>query len=207
MISKISPCTPTSAISKKGAFSSLLITTIFFDPFIPTTCCIAPEIPKAKYSLGETLPEEHFSVYEANIAKVKLGKEKIMLFELRQYQMKPGSKAEWLKLMEEEIIPLQVQKGMVIVGSFVGEEDENIYVWIRRFTDEEERKRLYKDVYESKGRYWRRVVDETPELDVVVNHIVDQSQCHEGDVNGSEIIQDNAIEDSKEDQGTKTIQS
>lgn len=63
------------------------------------------------------------------------------------------------------------------------------------------------DVYESKGRYWRRVVDETPELDVVVNHIVDQSQCHEGDVNGSEIIQDNAIEDSKEDQGTKTIQS
>ena len=34
-----------------------------------------------------------------------------MLFELRQYQMKPGKKAEWLKLMEEEIIPFQVQKG------------------------------------------------------------------------------------------------
>jgi len=31
---------------------------------------------KERYSLGETLPEEHFSVYEANIAKVKLGKEK-----------------------------------------------------------------------------------------------------------------------------------
>ena len=72
-----------------------------------------------------------------------------MLFELRQYQMKPGKKAKWLKLMEEEIIPLQVKNGMVIVGSFVGEEDENIYVWIRRFTDEEERKRLYKDVYEN----------------------------------------------------------
>ena len=72
-----------------------------------------------------------------------------MLFELRQYEMKPGKKSEWLKVMEEEIIPLQVQKGMVIVGSFVGEEDENIYVWIRRFKDEEERKRLYKAVYES----------------------------------------------------------
>ena len=72
-----------------------------------------------------------------------------MLFELRQYQMKPGMKAEWLKLMEEEIIPLQVKKGMVIVGSFVGEEDENIYVWIRRFKDEAERKRLYKEVYEN----------------------------------------------------------
>ena len=76
-----------------------------------------------------------------------------MLFELRQYQMKPGKKAEWLKLMEEEIIPLQVQKGMVIVGSFVGEEDENIYVWIRRFKDEAERKCLYKKVYEND--YWQ----------------------------------------------------
>jgi len=31
---------------------------------------------KERYSLGETLPEEYFSVYEASIAKVKLGKEK-----------------------------------------------------------------------------------------------------------------------------------
>ena len=77
-----------------------------------------------------------------------------MIFELRQYQMKPGKKAEWQKLMEEEIIPLQVQKGMVIVGSFVGEEDENIYVWIRRFKDEAERKRLYKEVYEN--AHWEK---------------------------------------------------
>ena len=31
---------------------------------------------KERYGLGETLPEEYFSVYEASIAKVKLGKEK-----------------------------------------------------------------------------------------------------------------------------------
>ena len=31
---------------------------------------------KERYSLGETLPEEYFSVYEASVAKVKLGKEK-----------------------------------------------------------------------------------------------------------------------------------
>ena len=31
---------------------------------------------KERYSLGETLPEEYFSIYEASIAKVKLGKEK-----------------------------------------------------------------------------------------------------------------------------------
>lgn len=31
---------------------------------------------KDQYKLGQTLPEEYFSVYEASIAKIKLGKEK-----------------------------------------------------------------------------------------------------------------------------------
>ena len=72
-----------------------------------------------------------------------------MLFELRQYKMKPGKKEEWVDFMETEIIPFQVSKGMVIAGSFVGEEDENLYVWIRRFDSEQERKDLYESVYES----------------------------------------------------------
>ena len=32
---------------------------------------------------------------------------------------------EWVTLMEEEIIPLQVAKGMVIAGSFRGETDDS----------------------------------------------------------------------------------
>ena len=51
--------------------------------------------------------------------------------------------------MEEVIIPFQVSKGMVIAGSFVGEEEDDLYVWIRRFESEDERVRLYEDVYES----------------------------------------------------------
>ena len=51
--------------------------------------------------------------------------------------------------MEEEIIPFQVSKGMVILGSFVGEEEDDLYVWIRRFESEEEREKLYAAVYES----------------------------------------------------------
>jgi hypothetical protein len=39
--------------------------------------------------------------------------------------------------MEEEIIPFQVSKGMVIVGSFVGQEEEDLYVWVRRFDSED----------------------------------------------------------------------
>ena len=77
-----------------------------------------------------------------------------MFFELRQYRMKPGQKENWVKFMEEEIIPFQVSKGMVILGSFVGQEEEDLYVWIRRFENEGERERLSKGVYESD--HWKQ---------------------------------------------------
>ena len=74
-------------------------------------------------------------------------------YELRQYKVKPGKLAEWIKIMEEDIIPFQVSKGMVICGSFGGEEDETVYVWLRRFESEEQRKELYAAVYETD--YWK----------------------------------------------------
>ena len=72
-----------------------------------------------------------------------------MFFELRQYRTRPGQRESWVEFMETEIIPFQVSKGMVIAGSFVGEEEDDLYVWIRRFDSEEERERLYEAVYES----------------------------------------------------------
>jgi hypothetical protein len=72
-----------------------------------------------------------------------------MLFELRQYRMRPGKKDEWVRLMDDEIIPFQTEKGMVIIGSWVGEKEEDLYVWLRRFDSEEERVRLYEAVYQS----------------------------------------------------------
>ena len=71
-----------------------------------------------------------------------------MFFELRQYRIKDGRMGEWVQFMESEIIPFQVSKGMVVIGSFVGEEEEDLYIWIRRFEDEVEREKLYKAVYE-----------------------------------------------------------
>ena len=70
-------------------------------------------------------------------------------YELRRYHVRPGKMAEWVRIMEEEIIPFQVSKGMVICGSFRGESDDSVYVWIRRFASEAEREALYKAVYES----------------------------------------------------------
>ena len=52
------------------------------------------------------------------------------LYELRQYKVLGGQMENWLKVMQEEIIPFQVAKGMVIAGSFRGEADVSVYIWI-----------------------------------------------------------------------------
>ena len=79
-----------------------------------------------------------------------------MLFELRQYRTHPGQRDNWVKFMEEVIIPFQTSKGMTIVGSWVGEEEDDLYVWVRRFESEEERQRLYREVYESD--HWKNTI-------------------------------------------------
>jgi hypothetical protein len=91
-----------------------------------------------------------------------------MFFELRQYHIRPGQQEKWVKCMEEEIIPFQVKMGMVILGSFVGEEDQSVYVWIRRFESEAERKRLYDVVYQSD--YWKN------EISARVGTMIDREQ-------------------------------
>jgi len=77
-------------------------------------------------------------------------------FELREYRMRPGQREKWIKYMDEVVIPFQVSKGMIVVGSFAGETEEDLWVWIRRFDSEEERERLYAAVYESEE--WRNQI-------------------------------------------------
>ena len=77
-------------------------------------------------------------------------------YELRQYCVRPGKMREWLKVMEEEIMPFQVAKGMVITGSYKGESDDAVYVWMRRFESEAQREALYKAVYESE--HWKKEI-------------------------------------------------
>src|SRR3954468_5506716 len=54
-ISCTSPTTPRSLNSKIGAFASLLIATIVLELCMPTLCWMAPEMPRATYSFGETV--------------------------------------------------------------------------------------------------------------------------------------------------------
>ena len=84
-------------------------------------------------------------------------------FEIRQYPIRPGKMEEWIEFMQTKIIPFQVSKGMVITGSFQGEEDKSVYVWIRRFESEVDRERLYEAVYQSD--YWKNEVSpQVPDL-------------------------------------------
>ena len=86
-----------------------------------------------------------------------------MFFELREYRTLPGQRENWVKFMEEEIIPFQVSKGMVILGSFTGEEEDDIYIWVRRFESEPERERLYEAVYQS-DRWLNEIGPKVPEM-------------------------------------------
>ena len=72
-----------------------------------------------------------------------------MFFELREYRTLPGKRQDWVDYMERTVIPFQVSKGMVVVGSFVGLEEDDLYVWIRRFEDEAELERLHEAVHGS----------------------------------------------------------
>ena len=97
-----------------------------------------------------------------------------MFFELREYRTLPGQRENWVRFMEEEIIPFQVSKGMTILGSFVGEEEDDLYIWVRRFDSEEQREKLYEAVYESE--YWAnevapRIPDMMDRTKIVVRRI------------------------------------
>ena len=88
-------------------------------------------------------------------------------YELRRYRVRPGKMDEWVRCMEEVIIPFQVARGMVIAGSFRGEQDDSTYVWLRRFESEAEREQLYAAVYESNE--WKQ------EISPRVGELIDRS--------------------------------
>ncbi len=77
-------------------------------------------------------------------------------FELRQCRCWPGQQENWVKYMHETVIPFQVSRGMVVTASWTSPEEDDLYVWIRRFDSEMERVRLYEAVYESDE--WRNEI-------------------------------------------------
>jgi hypothetical protein len=86
------------------------------------------------------------------------GQVAMAFYEIRQYKIHPGRMAEWVRIMEEEIVPFQVSKGMVICGLFRGETDA-------------QREQQYKDVYESE--FWKtKIAPKAPEYVVRGENII-----------------------------------
>ncbi|MBP2336360.1 hypothetical protein JOF41_002538 [Saccharothrix coeruleofusca] len=92
-----------------------------------------------------------------------------MFYEIRRYQVRPGLRDEWVRYMEDTVIPFQVERGMSVTASFVDEEDPDGYVWIRRFEDEQERAALYANVYQSDR--WRNELDPKVKSFLLVDRI------------------------------------
>jgi len=88
-----------------------------------------------------------------------------VIYELRQYKVKKGKMKQWLKLMDEQIAPFQISQGMAIPAQFTALKEKDLYVWLRRFRNEAERKRLYRKVYESD--HWKTVL--APRIDAVLH--------------------------------------
>lgn len=79
-----------------------------------------------------------------------------MFFELRQYKTTPGNRDRWVKTMEEKIIPFHASKGVVVCGSFTGKDDDDTYIWLRRFDSQEQKESFAKTIAESD--YWKNEV-------------------------------------------------
>ena len=97
--------------------------------------------------------------------------------------------SEWIEFMDVEIIPFQRERGMEINGTFImnssdeffeqegerkmrSEKKGSTYVWIRRFLDQDHKKRLYEAVYESDKwiNYYRPKVSELINLNTIIVH-------------------------------------
>lgn len=76
-----------------------------------------------------------------------------MLLEIRTYTLHPGKRPEFVDWFEVEVAPAMEAAGMTIVGTFESVEDENVFVYMRSFADEDERNQMTSTFYESET--WR----------------------------------------------------
>lgn len=79
------------------------------------------------------------------------------LIELREYRLKAGKLKDWLALMEEQIIPFQLSKGMKITGTntYQDEEGNDWFIWFREFENEEKRQAITELTYND---WWKTEV-------------------------------------------------
>src|SRR6476661_5506756 len=81
-----------------------------------------------------------------------------MIVEVRSYRIKPGKRAEFIKLFETRAIPAQRTYGMKVTGPFLDVENPNKFVFLRSFPSLEERERMRDAFYG--GELWKNELEQ-----------------------------------------------
>ncbi|MEU7862534.1 NIPSNAP family protein [Nonomuraea sp. NPDC049141] len=76
-----------------------------------------------------------------------------MIYEFRNYTLRPGRRDTLIELFEREFIEGQEASGMGVVGQFRDLDDPNMYPWMRKFPDMEARRAALTDFYG--GPIWK----------------------------------------------------
>ncbi|GHB91083.1 MULTISPECIES: NIPSNAP family protein [Streptomyces] len=70
-----------------------------------------------------------------------------MFYEIRTERARAGHGAELARYMDETVVPLHQEMGMHVVGVFTVADDEDAFVWIRRFEDAADQERVLAAVH------------------------------------------------------------
>ncbi len=82
-----------------------------------------------------------------------------MIVEMRTYKLKPGMRAQFLKIFRSKTIPKHVELGMKILGPFLSVEDADTFFFMRGFPDLASREPMKAAFYE--GDLWKRELENT----------------------------------------------
>ena len=72
-----------------------------------------------------------------------------MIVEVRSYRIKPGKRAEFIKMFETRSVPALREYGMKIVGPLLDVENPNKFVFLRSFPSIEDREPMKEAFYSS----------------------------------------------------------
>ena len=75
------------------------------------------------------------------------------VYELRQYTLHPGTREAFTSLFETHLVESQEATGMHVLGQFRNEDRPDAFVWMRAFTDMEQRRESLTAFYT--GPVWR----------------------------------------------------
>jgi NIPSNAP len=81
-----------------------------------------------------------------------------MIIEMRTYKIKPGLRAEFLKVFESKARPEHEKIGMKILGPFLSVENADTFFWMRAFPDLKSRGPLRDQFYE--GKLWKEELEQ-----------------------------------------------